>query len=278
MGAFRRLFGGWGEGRSEEADEAPYAPGRLYAVGDVHGRADLLDDLCSLIAADVRQYPDEPATVVFLGDLVDRGPDSRGVVEKVLNLHAETGWRIEALKGNHEQAMLLFLDDPSFGPSWMQHGGGATLASYGVFPPLARSDEAAWVAARDAFAEALPARHLAFLKAMRLYLEWGDYVLVHAGVRPGVPLERQSEQDLLWIRQEFLSRSKAVDRVVVHGHTPAEEPQLTRWRIGVDTGAYATGVLTAVRLWRNEQILLQARKSARQDCGSNVAVAHPAAS
>jgi serine/threonine protein phosphatase 1 len=277
FGALRRVIGEWearlfGEAElcRDEADAGAgpaQSPERIYAIGDVHGRADLLEDLWARIEEDARAAPDEPTTVVFLGDLVDRGPDSAKVVERVIGLRAQSPWRVQVLKGNHEQAMLLFLDDPAFGSTWLQHGGGPTLASYGVYPPQGRGDEAAWGTVRDAFAEALPPAHLAFLRSLPLYLERGDYLFVHAGVRPGVPLDRQSEQDLLWIRQEFLSRPKPSDRVVVHGHTPAELPQLTRWRIGVDTGAYATGVLTAVRLWGVEQTVLQARKS--QNAGLN---------
>jgi serine/threonine protein phosphatase 1 len=276
FGALRRVIGEWearlfgdGELRRDEAAAAQPAqvPERVYAVGDVHGRADLLEDLYALIVEDARAAPDEPTTLVFLGDLVDRGPDSAKVVERVMQLRAESAFRVQVLKGNHEQAMLLFLDDPAFGSTWLQHGGGPTLASYGVYPPAGRGDEAAWSAVRDAFAEAVPPAHVAFLRSLPLYLERGDYLFVHAGVRPGVPLERQTEQDLLWIRQEFLSRPKASDRVVVHGHTPSETPQLTRWRIGIDTGAYATGVLSAVRLWGADQSVLQARKS--QNAGLN---------
>lgn len=261
FGVLKRVFAKQAAQDASDEGGGPVAPGRVYAIGDVHGRLDLLEDLCDLIYEDARAGPEEPTTVVFLGDLVDRGPESARVIDLVLKLKSEAPWRVEVLKGNHEQAMLLFLEDPNFAPTWIQHGGGPTLASYGVFPPTGRADEAAWAAVRDAFAAALPAEHLAFLRSLRLYLEWGDYLFVHAGVRPGVPLERQTEQDLLWIRQEFLSRTKASDRVVVHGHTPAEAPQLTRWRIGVDTGAYATGVLTAVRLWGAGQVVLQARKS-----------------
>jgi serine/threonine protein phosphatase 1 len=250
----------------EEAVEAPaVAPGLAYAVGDVHGRLDLLDDLMGRIEAD-RAAAEPPSDgsaplLIFLGDLIDRGPDSRGVIDRVLELKRDPRWRVRTLKGNHEEAMLLFLEDAGVGPTWAEYGGGTTLASYGVVPPRTRTEPAAWEAAREALAQKLDPGHLALLRALELSVVFGDYVFVHAGVRPGVPLDQQSEQDLLWIRGEFLETERACDKVVVHGHTPAEEPHRSRWRIGVDTGAYATGVLTALKLDGTEQGLLQARRS-----------------
>lgn len=234
-----------------------WAPGRIYAVGDVHGRLDLLDALAARLAEDRRGLA--RAALVFLGDLVDRGPASAGVIDRVVELSRDPAWDVTVLKGNHEEALLLFLEDPGFGPTWAEHGGAATLAAYGVRPPAARTDAAGWIAARDAFAAALPAEHLDLLRGLRLWAEHGDYLFVHAGVRPGVPLERQDPRDLLWIRGEFLGADRACERVVVHGHTPAEAAWLGRWRIGLDTGAYATGRLTAVRLDGTEQTLIEVR-------------------
>lgn len=260
IGALRRLVGATFRELPRSGDRASVG-GLVYAVGDIHGCADLLERLCDIMAADARESAaDGPPTVVFLGDLVDRGPNSARVIDLIIELPSRTGWRVHTLKGNHEQAMLQFLDDPAFGPTWVAHGGGPTLASYGVFPALGQADEAAWTATRDAFAEALPPGHLRFLQSLDLYIELGDYLFVHAGVRPGVPISLQSEQDLLWIRGDFLSRARACERVVVHGHTPTEAPELSRWRIGVDTGAYATGVLTAIRLSGDAQSMLQARR------------------
>jgi serine/threonine protein phosphatase 1 len=240
--------------------EAPASTGGrvVYAVGDVHGRLDLLEPLLADIMADARESGGKPL-LVMLGDYVDRGPQSKGVVERLIALSADPAFETRLLKGNHEEALLRFLDDPAFGAVWMENGGGPTLADYGVQPPAARTDEAAWTRARDAFADALPPAHLAFYRGLELMVTAGDYAFVHAGVRPGVALEDQAERDLLWIRQDFLSAPGPFGKAIVHGHTPAEEAQLTPHRLGIDTGAYATGVLTAVRLEGTERRLMQAR-------------------
>lgn len=246
--------------RKRAPDRPPTTGGRLvYAVGDVHGRLDLLGALLRDIAEDALAARAEQAPLlVMLGDYVDRGPESRGVVDLLLEMKAFARLETRTLKGNHEEALLRFLEDPKFGAVWMDNGGGPTLASYGVQPPAGRSDSDAWVRARDALAAALPEAHRAFYRDLELMVTEGDYAFVHAGVRPGVALEEQAERDLLWIRQEFLEASGPFGKVIVHGHTPTQEAQLTRHRLGVDTGAYATGVLTAVRLHREDQRLMQA--------------------
>lgn len=258
---FSRLF----TRRKPAAAAAPETGGRLvYAVGDVHGRLDLLEPLVRDIAKDaLKSAPKEQPVLVFLGDYVDRGPDSAGVIDLVLELDASGAFETRALKGNHEEALLQFLADPTFGPMWFEHGGGATLASYGVTPPAVRTDLDAWAAAAEQFAAALPDHHLGFCQSLELMVTVGDYVFVHAGVRPGVPLDQQAEKDLLWIRRDFLESRAAFDKVVVHGHTPTQDPQLLPHRLGVDTGAYATGVLTAVRLDDEGPRVLQA--SARRN-------------
>jgi len=229
---------------------APGTAGRLvYAVGDVHGRLDLLQPLVRDIAEDaVISAPAERPILILLGDYVDRGPDSARVIDFILDLEANDAFEIHPLKGNHEEALLQFLADPAFGPVWFEHGGGATLASYGVTPPMSRTDIGAWTEARDAFAEALPEEHLEFCQTLEMMVTVGDYAFVHAGVRPGVPLDRQTDKDLMWIRGDFLESRGAFDKVIVHGHTPTHAPQIHAHRLGLDTGAYATGVLTAVRL------------------------------
>lgn len=257
---FRRLFG------LKSAREAPPSTGGrlVYAIGDVHGRLDVLGPLLHDIAKDaLTTRPAEQPLLVLLGDYVDRGPDSRGVIDLILQMQADATFEVAALKGNHEEALLQFLEDPAFAATWMEHGGGATLASYGVAPSGARTDVEAWTKVRDAFAEALPAEHLRFYQTLELIRTVGDYAFVHAGVRPGVALEDQAERDLLWIRYEFLNDRGPFDKVIVHGHTPTEEPQMLKHRLGVDTGAYATGVLTAVRLYGEEQRLLQAKVQRR---------------
>jgi serine/threonine protein phosphatase 1 len=229
-------------------------------VGDVHGRLDALEPLLEAIEADLAaSRPREPALLVFLGDYVDRGAESKGVVDRVLALRDHPGFELRTLKGNHEEALLQFLKDPPFGAQWMEHGGGPTLVSYGVQPPKTRTDNDAWVTASQELAQTIPPRHLDFYQTLELMVEAGDYAFVHAGVRPGVPLAHQAERDLLWIRQEFIQETGPHPKVIVHGHTPNEEAQLTRWRLGVDTGCYATGLLTAVRLEGEDQRLIQAR-------------------
>lgn len=252
---FSRLFG-----KKDRAGPPSTGGRRVYAVGDVHGRHDLLEALLREIGRDVAATPpgDRPL-LVFLGDYVDRGPGSAQVVEAVLRLRHEGDFEIRALKGNHEEALLRFLDDPHFGSTWAEHGGSATLASYGVRPPATRTDPVAWTDAAQAFAATLPAAHLAFYRGLDLMTEVGDYAFVHAGVRPGIALAHQEERDLLWIRGEFLQASGPFGKVIVHGHTPMEEPQVTPHRLGLDTGAYATGVLTAVRLDEASQRFIQAR-------------------
>jgi len=253
---FRRLFG-----RKAVEYIQPSTGGRLiYAIGDVHGRADLLRPLLREIARDaLATRPVERPMLIFLGDYVDRGPDSRGGVDIILEMLRDGAFEVVALKGNHEEALLLFLSEPGFAGTWMEHGGGPTLASYGVQPAAGRTDLDAWTLVRDAFAETLPPEHLAFYQGLEPLHVVGDYAFVHAGVRPGVPLEEQTEKDLLWIRYDFLQARGPFEKVIVHGHTPTEEPQILRHRLGVDTGAYATGVLTAVRLYGEEQSVIQAK-------------------
>lgn len=236
----------------------------VYAVGDVHGRLDLLDDLLDAVAADFAGLgrQDRPV-LVFVGDYIDRGADSAGVIDRVEALKAvsggASGFEVRALMGNHEQTLLQFLDDPEGGPVWAEFGGGETLASYGVARPAGRDPEA-WRAAQEQFQRNLPSRHLAFLRQLELSALYGDYLFVHAGVRPGRALAEQDPQDLLWIRGDFLHQPHGLGLVVVHGHTPDEEPFVGPHRINVDTGAYATGVLTAVRLGEGPPAMLQARK------------------
>jgi serine/threonine protein phosphatase 1 len=253
---FRGLFG-----RKPARETPPSTGGRLvYAVGDVHGRLDVLEPLLNHIVQDARvTRPAERPLLVFLGDYVDRGPESRQVVDRVLQMRAEGEFEVAALKGNHEEALLQFLVDPAFATTWMEHGGGPTLASYGVQPCAMRTDAGAWALVREGFDKALPEAHRRFYHQLEMVRVVGDYAFVHAGVRPGVALEAQSAHDLLWIRYEFLNDRGPFDKVIVHGHTPAEEPQMLGHRLGLDTGAYATGVLTAVRLYGVEQRLMQAK-------------------
>lgn len=216
---------------------------RVYAVGDIHGRRDLLDELLDAVAADAAGSRATRRVVVFLGDYVDRGPDARAVVER-LAAGPPPGFEWIALRGNHEEFMLSFLVDRSLGPAWMRNGGRETVSSY--LGPRADLDDPA--ALQRALLAALPEHHRAFMNALPLTHEEGDYLFVHAGIRPGVGLHHQAAEDLLWIRSDFLASRANHGKVVVHGHSVELAPVVRANRIGIDTGAYATGHLTALVL------------------------------
>lgn len=246
--------------KSQQVSASPTDGRVIYAVGDVHGRLDLLNTLLSQIEADrsAARSVTRPL-LVFMGDYVDRGPASRGVIDRIAGMTGRDAFELIALMGNHEQTMLQFLGDAQIGPIWVMHGGKETLVDYGVVPPAFDAAPADWERARKTFERALPRRHREFFAALKLQATCGDYLFVHAGVRPGVPLDQQSGQDLLTIRREFLAAATPFGKVVVHGHTPGEEPYSGPNRINVDTGAYATGVLTAVRLEGRERRFIQSR-------------------
>ena len=242
---FSRLFQRSAPQVAQVAAQAP-AGGRIYAIGDVHGRADLLERLRTVIVEDAKWHPIARKVVVYLCDYVDRGPDSRGVVD-MLARKPLPGFESVFLKGNHEDSLLQFLTDPGIAPAWMAYGGEATLYSYGVRPPDGRRVEDV-LAAQKAFAEALPAEHLEFFQALKLVHVEGDYAFVHAGFRANVPIERQDPQDMMWIRDEFLFSDADFGKVAVHGHTITAQPEIRPNRIGIDTGAFATGTLTCLVL------------------------------
>ena len=221
----------------------------VYAIGDVHGRFDLLTSLMAQIRLDADQHSDDrERLIVFLGDYIDRGLDSRQVIDSMVAGEPQ-GFRVVHLLGNHEQAMLEFLDGQSIGADWLTYGGLETLYSYGVQLKGMPNTAAAVSELRDALRKAVPADHLHFMRRCILTHSEGDYLFVHAGVRPGVRLDHQSPIDLLWIRDEFLeSRSRFEGRVVVHGHTISDKPQNRPHRINVDTGAFASGRLTSLVL------------------------------
>lgn len=227
-----------------------FAAGRVgYAVGDIHGRADLLASMMEKLEA---AHPEEAVAdarpiVIFLGDYVDRGPDSRKVVDLFLDQRPR-GFERRFLLGNHEAAMLAFMQNPQKTRDWLASGGMSTLISYGVQPPsLGASGEALRQIAEQLFERMGPA-HLEFFKSLERYVVQGDYVFVHAGVNPDKRLEAQTDEELLWIRKRFLEGRKTWDHVVVHGHTPFQQPYKDHRRISIDTGAYASGRLTAVKL------------------------------
>lgn len=239
-------------------------PGQIiYAVGDIHGQHDLLKTLLARIAEDAASAPTGTVTtLIMLGDYIDRGLGSRDVIDTLSQL-SDFPARIRFLKGNHEQAMLEFLDDPAVGAVWVQYGGGETLAAYGVKPPAPDAPPDTWQAAQTALLEAMPEHHRSFLNRLEPYVVTAPYLFVHAGVDPAKPLSEQTEQDLLWTRDKFIHSSRKFEYVVVHGHTPEEEPYRDDRRVGIDTGAYLTGVLTAVRLEDETVSFLQSRRSER---------------
>jgi serine/threonine protein phosphatase 1 len=218
---------------------------RIYAVGDVHGRADLLVDILWRIDVDLKAHPIASSVQVFLGDYIDRGPHSRQVIDLMIErrrLH-----EVFYLKGNHETYVPRFLKDPTTFSEWKHVGGINTLLSYGL-KPRDYDDPQSQHQLATAFRRSLPDSHYRFIQDLELSLTCGDFFFVHAGVRPGIPLNEQSEQDLLWIRDEFLLHEENFGKIVVHGHTPAREPEIRRNRINIDTGAYATGRLTCLVL------------------------------
>jgi serine/threonine protein phosphatase 1 len=235
----------------------------IYAIGDIHGRADLLRALLQAIMTEAAGSA-ERALIVGLGDYIDRGPQSREVIDILIDLAAIKAVDSHFLRGNHDQTLLDFLDDPQNGPAWCDFGGREALMSYGVRAPAGRATPEAWIEAREALGAALPPAHLAFFRNLRTGLETGDYFFAHAGARPGLPLHLQSDRDLMWIREPFLSDSRAFEKVVVHGHSAGELIHVDHRRINVDTGAYATGQLTAVRLRGTDQAFLYTRRQGAQ--------------
>jgi diadenosine tetraphosphatase ApaH/serine/threonine PP2A family protein phosphatase len=233
--------------RSHSPTNRPRIPEglRIYAIGDVHGRADLLEQILLRIDAHQTAHPAFRPVEIFLGDYIDRGPASR----QVLNCLIARSWTSETvfLKGNHETFIQEFLDEPTTISGWRYNGGLETILSYGLVPS-ANMDLVEQMRLAVAFREALPESHYQFLAGLQSSFACGDYFFVHAGVRPGIPLAKQREEDLLWIRDDFLLCEDNFDKIVVHGHTPVREPDIRPNRINIDTGAYATGQLTCLML------------------------------
>jgi serine/threonine protein phosphatase 1 len=201
--------------------------------------------MVAAIRRDLEAHPVQSALTVTLGDYVDRGPDSRGVIERLMRNPFPTS--LVALKGNHEALFESFLDDPPVAGQWRRLGGLETLHSYGVSVASLMMGKD-YEKAAEALRAALPPAHLEFVRSLWTSLSVGKYFMCHAGVRPGIPLERQSEEDMLWIREEFLSSRADFGKIVVHGHTPTESPEVLPNRINIDTGAFMTGRLTCAVL------------------------------
>ena len=220
---------------------------RIYAIGDIHGRLDLLQTLLGEIERDAAAAPDLDKTVVYLGDYVDRGMKSRQVIDHLLD-QPLPGFQAVHLGGNHEAVMLKFLADAGIGPVWLRLGGDMTLFSYGIALAATDATPESIEEARATLRDRLPRRHFRFLRRLQRTHTVGDYLFVHAGIRPGVPLDQQEAGDLIWIRDKFLASKADHGKVVVHGHSPVRQVQFRDNRISIDTGAYATGRLTALVL------------------------------
>ena len=217
-----------------------------YAVGDIHGRDDLLEKMHARILADHRKrHGDAAATIVYVGDYIDRGPDGVAVIDRLMR--GLDGFDLVCLKGNHEAMMLSCTEtkDHRVWLNWLSNGGDTIIRKLGLDIRFGKFDPQQLV-------EGLGAERMAWLQALPVHHKTPDYLFVHAGIAPGVPIEEQKEKDLLWIRGAFLNSDVDHGVVVVHGHTPAEEPEIRPNRVGIDTGAFLTGRLTAVVLGEQE--------------------------
>lgn len=228
---------------------------RAYAIGDIHGRLDLVEDILEKIAADDAARSPAQTTIVFLGDLIDRGSQSSGVIE-LLRTYQPGFATTVFLMGNHEEVLLRVLaGDTGILPDWMSFGGAESVRSYGIDP--ADLQGRGRQETLELLRAAIPREHVEFIKGFRDTYSFGPYLFVHGGIRPGVPLAEQTAEDLRWIRYPFLDDDSDHGVIVVHGHTISEEVQVRPNRIGIDTGAYWTDVLTAIGLEGDERWLLQ---------------------
>jgi len=251
---------------TKDADPTPVVPAvptgeRVYAIGDIHGSLAALQEIHELIQQDADTYSGKK-TVVYLGDYIDRGEHSSQVIDLLLD-KALTGFNPIHLLGNHEQSLLDFLEHPLLVAAWLSYGGRATLQSYGVLVSPDFRNKYLEVL-RDDLASQLPQRHLEFYRSMKLYHLVGSYCFVHAGIRPGVHLHEQRNEDLLWIREDFTQSQIRHDHIVVHGHSITSEVDWRDNRIGIDTGAFHSGVLTCLVLEGSERRLLQTGEAARK--------------
>lgn len=235
---------------------------RIYAIGDIHGRVDLLNLLLVQIQRDIVELPCIEPIVIFLGDYVDRGPSSAAVIERLIS-GGLPGKKHYFLRGNHEQMFLEFLDSPVQTASWLEFGGNETALSYGA-AVACKADQSELAKFGESLSQLVPEGHKAFLRALLDFIEFDGYYFVHAGVRPRVALAKQKASDQLWIRDAFLNHDHNFEKVIVHGHTPREQPENLPARINVDTGAYATHILTAVVLEAEKRRFLTSEKHSLQ--------------
>lgn len=258
-------------GKSHRNTASAPQDARIYAIGDIHGCLTELDALLGLIKNDAKSDLNESvegdgaakssnaansttnATLVFLGDYIDRGPASKEVIDRLIDLQ-NSDWQTVFLKGNHEAAMLNFMAAPRKHSEWLHWGGAETLESYGIEHVWSRDEDD--LAAN--LASVMPQSHRDFLETLELMHQEADYIFVHAGLKPGIALEEQEEQDLLWIRSEFHNTAPGdrLEYTVIHGHHPVKKPQDRGWRVNVDTGACWSGMLSAVVLEKNKRRFL----------------------
>lgn len=239
------------------AGRAPSLPKglRIYAISDIHGRLDLLDKLLEKVRTDRTLRPTIRCVFLFLGDYIDRGRSSRQTIERLIQLAADV--ECVFLRGNHELFALRCLSDPLLFDQWMRLGGHETLLSYGV--PLKALNRTSVAEMQAAFHEAISQNHLNFFRDLQDTFVCGDFFFVHAGVKPGVALARQKQNDLLWIRDEFLTSQDDFGKIIVHGHTPVQTVDVRRNRINIDTGAFATGCLSCLVLERGLATVIDTR-------------------
>lgn len=227
---------------------------RIYAVGDVHGRADLLEEMLDMIAVDARGYNGEKL-IIMLGDYIDRGHAARETLDILLR-GSHAGIPLQCLRGNHEDILLRFFNDHSVAPGWFHYGGLQTLRSYGINVLNATQDFDDIFTLRRALDDAMPAAHKDFLTGLPYTARYGDYMFVHAGVHPDRSLDDQDKHHLMWMREPFLSSTKELNAMIVHGHSIRMKPEIRVNRIGIDTGAYVTGRLTCLVLQGNERRII----------------------
>ena len=239
----------------------PYLPDglRVYCIGDIHGRYDLLCQLHDKITEDVETFLGQKV-IIYLGDFIDRGLHSKDVID-CLSKQTNAGVEYIYLRGNHEQTLLDFLQEDSVGRSWLTYGGQATLASYGVSIAKIPTKREDFIELQAQLRKNLPEAHYKFLVATRLSHQLGNYFFVHAGINPQLPLHKQNSEDMLWIRDAFTETTKSFEKIIVHGHTVTEHAELLANRIGIDTGAYASSVLTCLVLEGATQALIQTKAS-----------------
>lgn len=251
---FKRLFRTKAEAVSARPFRTPEGE-RIYAVGDIHGRLDLLDQLLDQIADDDAARRTARTTIVFLGDLPDRGPDSKGVIDRLMALKKAAG-NVVFLKGNHEELLIRAYDgERGIAGTFNRAGGRETMMSYGVAAETYDGWDLGELA--DNVARFVPAAHIEFLRSFRDWYRAGDYLFVHAGIRPGLDIEEQDATDLRWIRRDFIESDADHGCMVIHGHTITPEVDARKNRIGIDTGAFASGTLTAIGLDGEDRWFLQ---------------------